>query len=198
MLTKKLVIVDLESTGSDIKIHSIIQFGAVKLNKNFDIEDRFLQLVIPSTDEWDDGAFKVHKIEQQYAKNFGIPISECLDKFESFVGDSKQYFLAAWGIMFDLGMIRIAYDRLQRKNPFSYRCYDIASIVRWFLSIYTDLGKHCGESKCAQKLGVEIDHSKLHNALYDAEISALNLKKIFEHIRKEKVYNTIENSSKDV
>ena len=183
MLSKNLIILDLECTGESADTYDIIQIGAVKLDGRFDIIDRFECLVAPFGDVWEEGAYKVHNIEFDFAKKNGKDLKEALMLFESWFGNPKEHTICTWGAFFDIDFLIEAYKKVDKNYPFSRRTYDIASIVRFVISIRQNLGKKCGEFTCAKKLGIEVDASKLHNALYDAELSALNLNKVYNMIK---------------
>jgi DNA polymerase-3 subunit epsilon len=184
-MTKRLIVLDIEATGgNDPKKYDIIQLGAVKLNKQYEIEDRFCEIIRPIGTAVEPEAMAVHGITVEEAMKTGMDLEPCLEKFEAWVGNPRAYHLSAWGVMFDLGMLREAYIKIKREFPFSYACFDAATVVRFYTEINRLGDGKYGVGSCAKALGFEVDANKQHNALYDAELTALMLKKVFSDIRR--------------
>lgn len=93
MFNKQLVVIDLETSGPTLE-YDIIQFGAVKLDKDFNIIEIFEKLVKPTNELWDKDSFKVHKIERERCVLDGISINDCIEKFEHFVGMTRNFSLS--------------------------------------------------------------------------------------------------------
>ncbi len=182
-LNKNLVIIDVETSGSDTRTASIIQLGAVKLSKTGVIGKVTFELnVLPYKELWDKNAERIHGITKEDLLKTGYWITKVLQHFEEWAGDPKTFYLAQWSCGFDTDMMRGAYEStLAMKYPFSYRVFDVASIVRWHLAMKGKLGKKCGEAQCAKRLGIPVEEDKCHDALYDAMLSALMLKEIIRH-----------------
>ena len=173
MFNKQLIVIDIETSGPNLD-YDIIQFGAVKLDKDFNIIEIFERLVKPTTDLWDEHSFKVHNISKEKCTNEGISIEDCVSQFERFVGMTRNFSLSSWGI-FDINFLTTVYKRLNRKFIFSYRTYDISSIarfIRWTKNI--NIHKSIGLEDSAKSFGLDVDSNCTHNALYDATKIAFN------------------------
>ncbi len=105
-LPKDLLIIDVETTGTDEKA-SIIQLGAVILDKFGELSNKeFDQYVIPYTLEWSEEAYKVHKIEQSFLIKNGHSIENVIIAFENWASyqgrlDLKKRYWSD-GICFDI------------------------------------------------------------------------------------------------
>ena len=183
---KDLIIIDVESTGTS-EDSSIIQLGAVVFNKYGFLERdkryQFNKYIIPYTLNWEEEASKIHKIGRSFLYKEGLQLKQALGLFESWISPiweylKRDYWLAQWSCGFDTNMLRNAYSFLKREYPFHYRSFDVASIVRFELAKRKKLFMKCGENKCARALGIEVDDTKLHDALYDATLSGLMLEKL--------------------
>lgn len=183
-LPKDLLIIDVETSGISDNA-SIIQLGAIIFDKTGELcNTEFNQYIIPYTSEWSEEAYKVHKIERSFLAKNGMLLKEAIEKFEDWASCHgtfelrKKYWLAQWGCGFDTSMLQNAYTILGRQYPFHYRAFDIGAIVRFELANRGKLGVKCGENKCAKALGIDVDETKLHNALYDAQLSGQILEKL--------------------
>ena len=185
-LPKSLLIIDVETTGTSVENSSIIQLGAVVFTKEGNIEpNTFCEYIIPYKKEWDKEAEKIHGIELGKLKEIGKPIETVLNEFEawgkmfcSYCNLQGKFWLGQWGANFDVPLLKNAYKAVNKPYPFHYRVFDIASIVRLELAKRGKLEIKCGEDKCAHVLGINFETSKLHDALYDAMLSAKMLEKI--------------------
>jgi len=178
-LDKGLIIIDVETSGSDTRTASIIQLGAVRLTKRGELkEPTFCLNVIPYTLTWEEEAQKIHKLTPADLVKTGFQIKYVLECFEEWIGNPKKYYIAQWSCGFDRDMLLGAYERVGKKYPFSYRAYDIASIVRFNLAVKHMLPSSCGEGNCAMALGIEVKEKELHNALYDAQLAGMMLQKV--------------------
>ncbi|MFA6971411.1 MAG: 3'-5' exonuclease [Gallionella sp.] len=189
-LSKDLIIFDVETSGSDTRTACIIQLGAVKMHKNGELclQPSFELNVIPYTDTWEKEAEKIHGLSKADLMRTGYRRVEVLKNFEEWAGDPKKFYLAQWSCGFDTDMLRGAYEStLAMKYPYSHRVFDVASIVRFYLATKGKLASKCGEAECAKRLGIPVDKSQCHDALYDATLSGQMLEKIIREERKGKV-----------
>ncbi len=181
---KDLLIIDVETSGTNENA-SIIQLGAVIFDKNGKLcNTEFNKYIIPYTLEWSQDAYKIHKIEQSFLNKNGHLLENVLKAFENWASCygmfdlKKKYWLAQWSCGFDTIMLQKAYSIIKRQYPFHYRSIDIASIVRFELANRAKLKVKCGAKICARVLGIEINESNLHDALYDAKLAGQMLEKL--------------------
>ncbi|KKM81129.1 hypothetical protein LCGC14_1332990 [marine sediment metagenome] len=182
-LPKKLLIIDVETSGVT-ENSSIIQIGAVILDKSGRLSSKeFSEYIIPYTINWSEDAEKIHNISRNFLAKNGKPLKQVLEAFEEWATIEnkelkKEYWLGQWSCGFDTTFLQNAYECVGMKYPFHYRAFDVASIVRWELACRGKLYKKCGESKCAEALGIEVEDSKLHDGLYDARLSGQMLERL--------------------
>jgi len=178
-LKKDLIIIDVETSGVSDNA-SIIQLGAVKFDsKGFWHQiPEFIACIIPYTGEWSKEAEAIHKIKQDNLFKYGHRLETVLKWFEEWAGNYKNFHLAQWACGFDTRMLQLAYQHINRKYPFSYRAFDIASIVRFSFAYKGILSKKCSLGDCAKKIGLDVDKNRQHNALYDAQLTAQVLETI--------------------
>jgi len=101
-LPEQFVVFDLETTGLDPRKHEIIEFGAIRVNRDSINHDTFQSLVKPSR--------KVPKkiteltgINQAMLDAEGEPIESALREFLSFVGDLH---LVSFNADFDMAFLQ--------------------------------------------------------------------------------------------
>ena len=189
---KDLIIFDVETSGTDPETSSIIQLGAVIFDRNGHLFRNgggeiysFNEYVKLYTKEWSEEAFEIHKIEKSYLQERGKDIETVLQLFEVWASPiwddlKNRYWLAQWSCGFDTNMLKGAYKKVDREYPFHYRSFDIASIIRFELARRGKLFQKCGENKCAEALGIEVKDIRLHDALYDAQLSGQILERIIK------------------
>lgn len=189
-LDHDLIIIDVETTGTDPKTASVIQIGACKFSKEGKIHHSFSTYIKPYKTEWSLEAQKVHNITPEYLTNHGNCVRIALSDFHAWVESvSKKHYLAQWSCGFDTEMLKSAYEYSGIKYPFHYRAYDIASIVKFYLScngINPENLVHC-----AKMLGIDTRNFKAHNAEDDARMTALCLQEIVKRCHTQKTQSTL-------
>jgi len=128
-LPYKFIAIDLETTDTDSTKGSIIQIGAVYVDKSLNVIKKYNSYVIPLDDYRNPKAMEVNKISEKTLQLEGKMIYQVLGTFEFFCGDVQQ--LASWGAHFDLPFLRKQYEKIGRKYPFSYRFFDLKSVAIW-------------------------------------------------------------------
>jgi len=184
-ICKDLLIIDVESTGI-AQNASICQLGVVIFNKSGKLcNTSFNQYILPYTSNWEEEASKIHNITRPFLAQNGKPLKDAIEAFEDWASKNrtldleKTYWIAQWsGSGFDTNMLQNAYAILNRKYPFHYRTIDISSIVRFELANRGKLNIKCGEKECAEALNIEVEENKLHDGLYDAQLSGQMLEKL--------------------
>lgn len=184
-LPKDLLILDVETSSANTDTASMIQLGACIFSKEGKLtNDTFNTYIIPYTDDWSKEAQKIHGLSQSFLINNGKHIKNAIQYFEQWGSKlglydlKKKYYIGQWSCGFDIAILRNAYQTLKMKYPFHYRAFDIASIVRFELAKRGKLFKKCGCNKCAIQLGIAVEEKKLHDGLYDAQLSGKILEKI--------------------
>ena len=101
-LPEQFVVFDLETTGLDPRKHEILEFGAIRVNRDSINHDTFQSLVKPSR--------KVPKkiteltgINQAMLDAEGVPIESALREFLNFVGDLH---LVSFNADFDMAFLQ--------------------------------------------------------------------------------------------
>lgn len=176
--TRKLIAIDLETTGSIGSKYSIVQLGAVKLDDNFNIVDTFNMFARPLEKDVEIFAMNVHKIPINDILR-SEHIEKVLNEFERWIGKPRDYYLAAWGTNFDINFLREQYKKLNRQYPFSYRCIDLKSIVLYELARRNIRFKYTGLKSICKLMKLPFE-GRAHDGLTDAKMSI----KLIQHIQK--------------
>ena len=178
-----LVILDLEWNGSYSKkvhhyVNEIIEFGAVKVDEDFNILGEFSVLVKPEIGKkLSPHIAKLTHISNDELFSKGVSFNEACARFRSF---SQGCPILTWGTS----------DILTLMDNFSYYTGD--SKIS-FLNDYCNLQEYCeykldlrdpasqlGLINCAEILGIKKDEDELHRASTDAMLSLECLKKIYD------------------
>jgi len=179
-----LVAIDLETTDIDPVKGSIVQIGAIKLNKQFEIEDEFQTYIMPLDGHFSPEAQKVNKITIELLKENNAPdLNNALGKFELFCHDCTH--LGAWAANFDITFLEEQYKKINRKFIFSHRQFDMRPIAMWEMA---KIGKSIAYriDMFLQLLGKKFQGGK-HDALNDVR----NAIYILQNFR-DKYYDTNE------
>lgn len=177
-----IVILDLEWNGAYSKrcrrfINEIIEFGAVKLDDDFNITDSFSELIKPQIGKkLSSHVEELTHISIEELKRSSNTFSHVLSEFARFLGDS---LLMTWGMSDVLTLVenyRYYYNSDELSFIKSY-C-DLQLYCEKMLDVY-DKSKQLGLSSCAELLGIEQDGLDLHRACTDARLSAECFKRLY-------------------
>ncbi len=160
-----LICIDLETTDSDKHSGSVIQIGAVIVNKDFEVDKtrgEFDLYIQPLDSFRNPQAMAVNKIPEEYLIN-AIHLNDALEMFESFCGEDDR--LACWGAYFDIPFLFAQYKKISRKWPFGYRSFDLKSVAIWE-SAKHDIPMSSGVFKFLKSIDKEFEGT-LHDGLSD-------------------------------
>lgn len=178
-----IVILDLEWNGSYSKkvhhyVNEIIEFGAVKVDEDFNVLGEFSILVKPEIGK----KLSKHIAELTHITNdelfsTGISFIEACERFDEFAKDCP---ILTWGTS----------DILTLMDNYDYYTGD--SEIK-FLKQYCNLQEYCeykldlhdpasqlGLINCAEILGIKKDEEELHRASTDAMLSLECLKRTYD------------------
>ena len=169
-LSQTFVVFDLETTGFSNKNDKITEIGAVKV-KNFEIVDRFNELINPEKDI----SYKVQEltgITNDLIKDKPT-IEEILPRFMEFIGDSV---LVAHNAEFDIGFIN---QKCKEMNiEFKNKSVDTLMLARILLPHL----KRFKLNNLTKELGVPLHNH--HRAVDDAAATAQIFIKFLEMLEK--------------
>lgn len=183
----QFVILDLEWNGAYSKrikkyVNEIIEFGAVKIDENMNIVDKFSMLIKPQIGKKICGKVKelthISNDELTHSKN---TFPHVVKKFKAF---SKDSVILTWGIT-DISALIENYDyhlKSKRLN-FLENYINLQSYCEHCLN-RVDPSKQMGLSAAAELLNIEYVHDKLHRALDDSMLSYQCFKLLYD---KEKI-----------
>ncbi|MCD8025620.1 MAG: exonuclease domain-containing protein [Clostridiales bacterium] len=168
------VILDLEWNGAYSKqahkyISEIIEFGAVKVDDDFSIIDKFSMLVKPQiAKKLRNKISELTKITNEELNDEGLPFLQVVEQFTKFSGDSV---LMTWGTSDILALIEnYCYHTGNTKLPFLKRYCNIQEYCESCLGLNDDSAM-LGLLPCAEKIGLEFSKEEHHRAFADAEMS---------------------------
>lgn len=190
------VILDLEWNASYSKryhrfINEIIEFGAVKADKDLNLIDTFSMLVTPQIGKkLNSRISELTHITDEELSDSHTTFTHVLSKFIAFLGDS---LLLTWG-KGDVLALAENYRYYMRNDKLD------------FLTSYCDLQVFCqnklntgsashslGLLSCAEMLNIPAHEEKLHRAYEDAYVSYLCFKEIYDEALLNKLTLTAKN-----
>jgi DNA polymerase III epsilon subunit family exonuclease len=154
---RELVVVDVETTGTDPKLADLLEIGAVKI-KGGKITDRWSTLVNPGRPII---GHQLHGLSDSDVKN-APNAKDAAQQFLAFAGDST---LVGHNVGFDLGFLEEALGDGYRFQPGRY--YDTLTLAR---ESFPGGSESYKLPDLARFLGIELPSN--HRALPDAEATA--------------------------
>jgi len=162
----EFVVVDVETTGKNVKTDDLVEIGAVRV-RDGKIVDRFSTFVDPGREIT---STQVHGITNEDVAGAPTP-REAAQKFLDFAGESA---LVGHNVDFDLGFLEAALGEPGKFAAVS--CFDTLNIAR---EAYPDLDAYkLGD--VAARFGIEVETA--HRGLADAETTAAVLARYAEEL----------------
>lgn len=174
------VILDLEWNGTYSRrlkgfINEIIEFGAVKLDKNLTAQDTFAEFVRPQVGKKISGKIRTLTNISNEDLEDGIQFMQACSRFKKWAGDAV---IMTWGTSDLLALVEnCRYFCGSERIPFLNRYVDLQRYCEKRLDY--DVTRQMGLSTAAQLLGIDeggIDH---HRALDDSLLSAQCFEKLY-------------------
>jgi len=164
----KVVVFDVESTGTNPEEDDVIQMAAIRLNPDGTEKERFERFLIPSKPVGD--SEKVHGFSDAYLAEHGMEPVIALEAFLDFVSGCT---IVGHNVRFDMTITAANLKRHSISRPFENLWYDTLDLSRRFL---TKLENH-KLSTVAADLKV---YTPSHNAMDDILATAGVLIKLTE------------------
>lgn len=179
----QFVILDLEWNGAYSKrakkyINEIIEFGAVKIDENMNIVDRFSMLIKPQIGKRISTRVKelthISNEELKHSKNTFLHVSKMFKRF------SKDCIILTWGTT-DISTLIENYDYYlkSKRLDFLQKYINLQSYCEHCLN-RVDPSKQMGLSAAAELLNIEYGDDKLHRALDDSILSYKCFKALYD------------------
>lgn len=177
------VILDLEWNGSYSKVlnryvNEIIEFGAVKVDDEFNITDTFSMLIKPQIGKRLCGKVReLTKITNKELMQNGVPFLEAVNRFTEF---SQESVLMTWGISDIHALIEnYSYFTGDKRLPFLKKYCNLQSYCENSLGV-GNASSQLGLSTCAELLAIDFSQEDQHRAFSDAELSLRCLERLLD------------------
>lgn len=166
MATERLLILDTETTGLNVKDgHRIIEIGALEIIERRVTGRTYHQYIQPDR-AVDEGAFAVHGISDEFLQN-QPRFAEIMPAFLQFI---EGAILVIHNAPFDLGFLNHELALVDKNaETIDQRCEIIDSLA---LARHHHPGQRNSLDALCGRYNINNDHRKLHGALLDAEILA--------------------------
>lgn len=162
-------ILDLETTGINQFYDQPIEIGAILVDKNLKVIDKFHSYIqIPETLNFSISAKKTHGLDENFLRN-KPPQAMVLKNF--FLQFGYDFRFVTWNMSFDVGFFRrICYEN-NFQNEFdklNYRHLDLQSMFFYYCDKNGYHNLRSLDDACGH---FGIYRSRYHNALEDAQIT---------------------------
>lgn len=180
----KALFFDTETTGTDATKHGIIQIAA-RYFVNGSYKSKFSLTMNPADYAvFDDGAMKWHETtnnitlekvqawrpQKEVFAEFIATLDKVVDKFDK----SDKIMLFGYNVKFDEAFLRAWFLANEHKFYGSYfhsMPIDVASLAADALLKERHTMSNFKLSTVCQKMGIEVDESKTHDAMYDVDLT---------------------------
>jgi len=181
----QIIFFDLETTGTNTKTSAVTQIGAIK-DVGGEIKERFEILLKPHKDaEIDPKALEVTGItmEDLYENPNRVDHKKAYWEFMEFCGFKRNMRVYPSNRAFGAGYNILAFDNpvmhelgfrsgdLYSYAKFHWPVIDVASLAADFLRTDRAKMKNFKLATVAAELGIEVDNSRTHDAMYDIELT---------------------------
>ena len=178
MISNNICFIDFETTGIDVFRDEPIEFGAVLVNENLEVLNKFCSKIkINKSVYLKKSAFNIHNIELSDLSNAPNQKEVLMGFYDSFGTD---YRLAGWNISFDVTIFRRMCNKNAKMidyNKINHRHIDVQSLN--FLANQLSLFPKQLNSLSDVSNFYSLTRSKNHSALEDALLTLEVYKKLF-------------------
>jgi len=177
-ISKDIVVIDLEATSArDEEGHQennyIIDVGAVYVDRELEIVDRFSSLVKPReriTDQIAELTGITNEMVEDAAE-WDVVARAFQDWIRGRAGDLKKIKLAAWGAYFDIPLLRRLYRTYGLAYPFGGAALDVKSVAFVWQALAGHRTDKASVEHVAGLMGLKPEGA-YHRAGVDAEVEA--------------------------
>lgn len=193
------LVLDVETTGSEIGFHEIIQLGAVAVDEKFEQFSTFFSNVCPVYENrFSKEAQKIHFLSMIDLEN-APPMYEVIPKFEKWIIDSfklknrkelRKIVLVGQSVYYDIAFLQHAYRYNNISYPFSHKILDLKIIAFFYFKILENNNIEVPKSLSLESIANYFNlkrSSNIHNALEDAILTFKCLSIIFNESKKFKI-----------
>ena len=193
------LVLDLETTGTEVGYHEIIQIGAVLLDQDFNEISNFFSNVCPVYENrFSKEAQKVHYLSMIDLEN-SPAIYEIIPQFEDWILKSlklknkkelRNLVLAGQSVYFDIIFLQYAYKQNQIPYPFSHKILDLKILAFYYFTILKNNNINVPQSLSLESIANFFNlkrSSNVHNALEDAILTAKCISIILNESKKFKI-----------
>ena len=165
MFNNKFLVVDVETSGLDETIHSVLSIGACLLDTELNIINQQYWLVKPKNPYYyTEEALKINGFKKNEDFSRHEPISAVVQKFHSqFAQGSVIPIFAGWNPHFDARFTQDLYRITGLQWPFSYRYFDIQT-----LACFSSRGDKVTLHSELKKYNKKVSHNALQDCIDEA------------------------------
>ncbi len=188
------LVLDIEMTGPEPGWNEIIQIGAELYDDNWNSLGTYLTNVYPENEEsFSSRSEEIHGLTLADLEDAPM-IYDVIPEFEKWIKKHNQnkpnlsnVIICGQSVINDINFLRYAYRNEKMKWPFSNKQIDLHTVSYLFFQILETNGKQVPRSlslgSVSQYFGFD-RQGEAHNALEDAQLTALCFKEFFKLIKR--------------
>lgn len=174
MLPKRLIVVDVETTGIDPSTDSIVQIASCILDPSDLQEERSFSSYVHPESRISPEAKAIHGLSQE--RLIGAPtLDQTIREFDRFA--PQDGLLCGHNVAFDIAFIKNAYKKVGLQYVFDYHSVDLWSLAFFILSARQASLASYDLSSLSRYFGVK--RGTKHDALEDVRATADILRFLF-------------------
>lgn len=174
MRKNNFAFIDIETTGLDVRIHEIIEIGAVITTPELEVIEKFeLKIKPENIESADPVALKVNHYRPEDWED-ARPLEDAMNLLSKKV---KDCIMVGQNVSFDISFLEYNFNKVNIKNPMHYHRLDTMSIAWAKLHRIEDI-THFSLRELCKHFGIKNENS--HTGLADAFATYLLYKKLME------------------
>jgi DNA polymerase-3 subunit epsilon len=196
------LVLDLEMTGPEPGWNEIIQIGAVLYDENWTEKGRYQSLVYPENEEsFSSYSEEVHGIAIEDLDEAPM-MNEVIPEFEEWIlskmglrnlapaqreGHLRHVWICGQSVIYDINFLRFAYRQEKLKWPYANKMLDLHTLSYYLFDILKKNGQNAPKSLSLTAIAEYFGYQRegdTHNALEDAVLTGLCLKKVLSYTDK--------------
>ena len=180
MLARRLLVIDVETTGLEPSTDSVIQIASCVLSRKELHEEKWFSTYVRPDSPISPGARAIHGLTESDLVD-APPLSEAIRSFAEYA--PQDSIICGHNVAFDVAFLRQSYRRVGLSYDFDYHTMDLWSIAFFILGAQSvNLPTYDLTALCRL---YDIKRSTKHDAFEDVRATAAVLRHLFATIKEE-------------
>ena len=182
LLSRPVIVVDVETTGTDPDKDAVVQIAACRLSGTGQLEDPPFMTYVRPTCQISAGAQAIHGLSMDDLQD-APSLDEAIQEFNTYAQPGAV--LCGHNVAFDAAFLRAAYASAGVDYPFDYHILDVWSVAFFLLETQRINLRSLNLSVLCELYG--IPRSSTHDALEDVRATASILRNMFAAVQEKRL-----------